>query len=76
LAGVFATAAIGGSSGLIEGNARQLLLQLYGVAVTLLWSGGVTFVLLKVVGVFVALRVSLQQELEGLDISQHGEALQ
>src|SRR3954465_12950913 len=76
LAGVFATAAIGGSSGLIEGNARQLLLQLYGVAVTLLWSGAVTFVLLKVVGVFVALRVSLQQELEGLDISQHGEALQ
>jgi len=76
LAGVFATAAIGGSSGLIEGNARQLLLQLYGVAVTLLWSGAVTFVLLKVVGAFVALRVSLQQELEGLDISQHGEALQ
>ena len=36
----------------------------------------VTFVLLKVVGVFVPLRVSLQQELEGLDISQHGEALQ
>jgi len=76
LAGVFATAAIGGSSGLIEGNARQLLIQLYGIAVTLLWSGGMTFVLLKVVGAFVTLRVSLQQELEGLDISQHGEALQ
>jgi ammonium transporter, Amt family len=76
LAGVFATAAIGGSSGLIEGNPRQLLIQLYGIAVTLLWSGGMTFVLLKVVGAFVTLRVSLQQELEGLDISQHGEALQ
>jgi ammonium transporter, Amt family len=76
LVGVFASAAIGGTAGLIEGNARQLLIQLYGVAVTLLWSGGVTFVLLKVVGAFVALRVSLQQELEGLDISQHGEALQ
>ena len=76
LAGVFATAAIGGTSGLIEGNPQQLLLQLYGVAVTLAWSGGVTFVLLKLVGAFVPLRVSQQQELEGLDISQHGEALQ
>src|SRR4051794_21892449 len=76
LAGVFATTAIGGSSGLIEGNARQLLIQLYGVGVTLAWSGGVTFVLLKLVGAFVPLRVLLQQELEGLDISQHGEALQ
>jgi Amt family ammonium transporter len=36
----------------------------------------VTYVLLKLVSVFVPLRVSLQQELEGLDISQHGEALQ
>ena len=76
LAGVFATAAIGGTSGLIENNPQQLLIQLYGVGVTLLWSGGVTFVLLKLVGAFVPLRVSLQQELEGLDISQHGEALQ
>src|SRR4051812_33901293 len=76
LAGVFATAAIGGTAGLIEGNPNQLLLQLYGVAVTLAWSGGVTFILLKLVGAFVPLRVSQQQELEGLDISQHGEALQ
>jgi len=76
LAGVFATTAIGGTSGLIEGNPQQLLIQLYGVAVTLLWSGAVTFILLKLVGAFVPLRVSLQQELEGLDISQHGEALQ
>jgi ammonium transporter, Amt family len=76
LTGVFATAAIGGTAGLIEGNPQQLLLQLYGVAVTLVWSGGVTFILLKAVGAFVPLRVSQQQELEGLDISQHGEALQ
>jgi Amt family ammonium transporter len=76
LLGVFATSSIGGVSGLIEGNARQLLLQLYGVAVTLLWSGAVTFVLLKLVGAFVALRVSRESELEGLDITQHGEALQ
>ena len=76
LAGVFATATVGGTAGLIDGNPHQLLLQFYGVAVTLVWSGGVTFILLKLVSAFAPLRVSLQQELEGLDISQHGEALQ
>jgi Amt family ammonium transporter len=76
LAGVFATASSGGTSGLIEGNPQQLLIQLYGVAVTLVWSGGVTFVLLKLVSAFVPLRVSRGHEPEGLDISQHGEALQ
>ena len=76
LAGVFATASIGGTSGLLEGNPKLLLIQLYGVAVTLVWSAGVTYLLLKLVSLFLPLRVSLQQEMEGLDISQHGEALQ
>jgi Amt family ammonium transporter len=42
------------------------------------WCGrrGVTFVLLKLVSAFVPLRVSREHGLEGLDISQHGEALQ
>ncbi len=76
LAGVFATASIGGTSGLIEGNPRLLLIQLYGVVVTLAWSAGGTYMLLKLVSAFVPIRVSLHQEMEGLDISQHGEALQ
>ena len=76
LAGVFAVNAIGGTSGLLEGNPQQALIQLYGIGVTLVWSAGITFVLLKLVGAFAPLRVSVQQELEGLDISQHGEALQ
>lgn len=76
LAGVFAVNAIGGTSGLIEGNPQQVLIQFYGIGVTLVWSAGITFVLLKLVGAFTPLRVSVQQELEGLDISQHGEALQ
>jgi ammonium transporter family len=41
-----------------------LLIQLYGVAVTLMWSGGVTFVLLKLVSAFVPLRVTREHELE------------
>jgi Amt family ammonium transporter len=82
LTGIFATAAISGapgvpgSSGLLEGNARQILLQLYGIGITIAWSGLLTWGLLKLVAVFVPLRVTQQGELEGLDITQHGEALQ
>jgi Amt family ammonium transporter len=76
LAGVFATASIGGTSGLIEGNAGLVLIQLSGIVVTLAWSGGVTYALLKLVSAFVPLRISREHELVGLDISQHGEALQ
>jgi ammonium transporter, Amt family len=53
-----------------------LMTQSYGVAVTLVWSAGATYALLKLVSAFVGLRVSKEQELEGLDLSQHGEALQ
>src|ERR1700759_4199611 len=49
LAGVFATASIGGPSGLLEGNPQQLVIQLYGVAVGLAWCGGATYLLLKLV---------------------------
>lgn len=76
LTGVFATAAVGETAGLLEGNGRQVLIQLYGIAVTLAWSGIVTFVLLKAVDFFVPLRVKQQDEVEGLDVTQHGEALQ
>ncbi len=78
LAGVFATAAIMGQTdpaGLLEGNGRQVLLQLYGIGVTLVWSGIVTFVLLKVIAFFIPLRVSDQDELMGLDIALHGESI-
>jgi Amt family ammonium transporter len=76
LTGVFAARAIGNVSGLTEGHVTQVLIQLYGIAVTLAWSGIVTFVLLKVVSAFVPLRVDKQAEVEGLDVTQHGEALQ
>jgi len=76
LTGVFAARAIGNVSGLTEGHVTQVLIQLYGIAVTLAWSGIATFVLLKVVSAFVPLRVDKQAEVEGLDVTQHGEALQ
>jgi Amt family ammonium transporter len=65
-----------GTAGLLEHNPRQVLIQLDGVVVTLLWSGVLTFVLLKLINMFVPLRVIQPNEFEGLDISRHGEALQ
>jgi Amt family ammonium transporter len=76
LAGVFAVSAIGGTSGLLEGNAQQVLVQLYGVIVTLVWCGVLTWVLLKLINFFVALRVRDEDERIGLDVSLHGESLQ
>jgi Amt family ammonium transporter len=76
LTGVFAVAAVGETAGLLEGNGGQLLYQIYGVVATILWSGVMTFVLLKIIAFMVPLRVSQQSEIEGLDVTQHVEALQ
>jgi Amt family ammonium transporter len=83
LAGVFAVGALSatpenpeGVRGLLEGNPQQLLAQLYGIAVTIAWSGVVTFVILKFIGALLPLRVRHEDEVTGLDVSQHGEALQ
>jgi Amt family ammonium transporter len=77
LTGVFAVAAIsGGPTGLLEGNGRQVLIQLYGIVVTIVWCGVVTWIILKVIDLMLPLRVPPQQEVEGLDITQHGESIQ
>jgi Amt family ammonium transporter len=76
LVGVFAVPTVGGAAGLLAGHGEQVLIQLYGIAVTLIWSGVATFVLLKIVSAFLPLRVDKQSEIEGLDVTQHGEALQ
>jgi len=76
LTGVFAASAVGNTAGLLEGNGSQVLVQLYGIVVTLAWSAIATFVLLKVISAFIPLRVDKQSEMEGLDLTQHGEALQ
>jgi Amt family ammonium transporter len=76
LAGVFAVAAVGETAGLLEGNPSQLLYQVYGIVAVAVWSGVGTVILLKVIEFMVPLRVSMQSEIEGLDVTQHGEALQ
>jgi len=79
LTGVFATMAVTGATapvGGIDGNWGQVMVQAKGVAYTLVWSGLATFVILMVVKIFFGLRVSPQDEVEGLDINLHGEVVQ
>jgi Amt family ammonium transporter len=73
LTGVFAVAAVGGASGLVDGNAGQIGKQLVAVAATWIYSGIATFAILKVVDFFVGIRVEEAEEEAGLDSSQHGE---
>jgi Amt family ammonium transporter len=73
LTGVFAVKAIGGTAGVLEGNAAQFLIQCKGVAVTIVYDAVVTFVILKIIEMVMGLRVTEEQEREGLDISLHGE---
>jgi len=74
LTGVFVASQLGGA-GLPEGTSMggQVFTQLIGVAATVAWTVIVTFVILKLVDAVVGLRVSEEQETDGLDISQHEE---
>jgi len=77
LTGVFAVEAIGGDGkkGLIDGNSGQVLTQLWGCLVCIAWCAVATFIILKIVDVVVGLRVTAEEEVEGLDINLHGETV-
>lgn len=78
LTGVFASGAVGGEAarGWIDGNPGQVLTQAYGVAVTIIYTAVVSLILLKIVDWTLGLRVSDEDERDGLDISLHGETIQ
>jgi Amt family ammonium transporter len=75
LTGVYAVESIGGTKGALEGNTAQILVQCEGVAATLVYTAVVTWVLLKVIDVVIGLRVTPEQETEGLDLALHGETI-
>ena len=74
LTGVFADASLGGA-GLAEGMtiASQLGTQAVGVLATLVYTGIVSLILLKIIDVVIGLRVTEEQETEGLDTALHDE---
>ena len=78
LTGVLAVAWVGGEgkSGLIDGNPHQVIVQLYGIAVTIVYDVIVSLIILKVVDLTIGLRVDAEVEREGLDLALHGEAVQ
>jgi len=74
-AGLFASLAINsaGANGMFFGNPRQLALQAGAVALIALYSFVVSLILFKIIDKVVGVRVDVEQETEGIDISQHGE---
>jgi Amt family ammonium transporter len=76
LTGVFAIEQYGGTAGLIEGNAKQVLNQIIGVAIVIGYDVVVSLIILKVVDLVIGLRVDEEVEQGGLDLALHGEMVQ
>ncbi|WP_374545605.1 ammonium transporter [Rhodoblastus sp.] len=76
LTGVFAISQYGGTSGWIEGNAGQIVNQVIGVAIVIAYDAIVSLIILKLVDLTIGLRVSPDEEVEGLDLALHGETVQ
>jgi Amt family ammonium transporter len=76
LTGVFAIEQYGGTAGLLEGNAAQVLNQVYGIAIVIAYDVVVSLILLKIIDMVIGLRVTSEIEQEGLDLALHGEAVQ
>ena len=75
LTGVFASEAIGGTPGLIEGNVAQVATQAWGIIATIVYCGVASAIILKVIDAVIGLRVAPEFERDGLDISLHGETV-
>jgi len=73
LTGVFASAVWGGTDGLIAGNSTLFIENIIGVLAAAAYSIIVTFLILKLLDATVGLRVSKDEESEGLDTNLHGE---
>ncbi|ESS15722.1 Ammonia transporter [Betaproteobacteria bacterium MOLA814] len=73
LTGVFAAPSLGGTAGADFNIASQVMIQAEGVLITIVWSGVVAFIAFKLVDMVIGLRVSEEDEREGLDVTAHGE---
>jgi Amt family ammonium transporter len=76
LTGVFAVEQYGGTAGVLEGNAAQLLNQCIGVIIVFAYDAIASLIILLVVKTVVGLRVTKDTERDGLDLALHGEAIQ
>lgn len=71
-AGLFATEAFGGTNGILFGGEISVLTtQLIGIAAGFIWAFGVSFVIFMIIKVTVGMRVSEEEEMQGLDLGEH-----
>jgi len=75
LTGVFAVEQYGGTAGLIDGNPMQVVNQIEGIVIVFVYDAVVSLIILKVVDIFIGLRVTDEVEREGLDLALHGETV-
>ena len=73
--GIFGSHSWGGTAGLLEGSAAQLLLQIEGAVIVAAWCAVASFAILWAIKMTIGLRVSLEDEVNGLDLSLHGEVV-
>jgi len=76
LTGVFAIEQYGGTPGLIEGNASQLINQVEGIVIVFVYDAIVSLIILKILDAIIGLRVAEEVERDGLDLALHGEVVQ
>ena len=76
LTGVFAISEYGGTPGLIEGNAGQVLNQIAGVLIVVVYDVIVSLILLTAIDIVIGFRVDEEIERDGLDLALHGETVQ
>jgi ammonium transporter, Amt family len=76
LTGVFAVEQYGGTAGALYGNFQQFINQCYGVGTVIVYDAIVSLIILKLVDIFIGLRVTEEVEREGLDLTLHGEVVQ
>ncbi len=76
ITGVFASTAVnpGGANGLLFGNAKQLLIQAVGAGTAVIYCFVLSYILLKIVNALVGLRAEREAEIQGLDLTEHGES--
>ena len=73
LLGLLAEERIGGVDGLFFGNPEQFLRQIISVVIAIVWAFGISYVLAKIIDATIGLRVTEEEEEQGLDLSLHGE---
>jgi Amt family ammonium transporter len=74
LTGVFSAGSLGGVKGDDYSIGAQVLIQIEAVAITLVWSGVISFIIYKLIDMTIGLRVDADTERQGLDLAAHGEA--